>query len=64
MMMCAADSSYVPVQCEAWEPGKNYYETLTLLESWHREAGDKEEAEKTRMRRDRECYEAFKELRL
>ncbi|KAI1109592.1 hypothetical protein F5Y14DRAFT_431910 [Nemania sp. NC0429] len=52
------------IQCEAWEPGKNYYETLTLLESWHLEAGDEDEAEKTRLKRDRECHMAFQDLRL
>ncbi|KAI1346084.1 Clr5 domain-containing protein [Xylaria sp. FL0043] len=50
------------VQSQAWPAGKNYYETLTLLEAWHREAGDKEEAEATRRKRDTECQNAFKEL--
>ncbi|KAI0467642.1 hypothetical protein F4859DRAFT_493107 [Xylaria cf. heliscus] len=50
------------VQSEAWEAGKNYYETLTLLETWHREAGDEKEAETTRLKRDAECAKAFKDL--
>ncbi|KAI0438611.1 Clr5 domain-containing protein [Xylaria telfairii] len=53
-----------PVQSKAWEAGKNYYETLTLLEAWHREAGDEIEAETTRTKRDVECEKAFKDLRL
>ncbi|KAI8623422.1 hypothetical protein F5Y19DRAFT_468509 [Xylariaceae sp. FL1651] len=52
------------VQREAWEAGKNYYETLTLLESWHREAGDENEAKATRMKREVECQKAFENLRL
>lgn len=52
------------VQSKAWEAGKNYYETLTLLETWHREAGDEIEAETTRVKRDVECEKAFKDLRL
>ncbi|KAJ8128094.1 hypothetical protein O1611_g5543 [Lasiodiplodia mahajangana] len=35
------------VQLETWHGGKNYYETLTLLESWHQEAGDVNEARNT-----------------
>ncbi|KAI1148583.1 hypothetical protein F4825DRAFT_433503 [Nemania diffusa] len=52
------------VQINAWDAGKNYYETLTLLENWHREAGEETEAEETRMKRDVECARAFQELRL
>ncbi|KAI0188668.1 hypothetical protein EV127DRAFT_119546 [Xylaria flabelliformis] len=52
------------VQSVAWEAGKNYYETLTLLETWHREAGDEIEAQTTRIKRDVECEKAFKNLRL
>ncbi|GAW26785.1 putative Clr5 domain protein [Rosellinia necatrix] len=52
------------VQSQAWQPGKNYYETLTLLEAWHLEAGDKEEAEATRTKRDVECQKAFENLHL
>ncbi|KAI0399713.1 hypothetical protein F4802DRAFT_602701 [Xylaria palmicola] len=50
------------VQSKAWDMGKNYYETLTTLEAWHREAGDEEEAEATRTKRDAECEKAFREL--
>ncbi|KAI3319565.1 hypothetical protein HD806DRAFT_509382 [Xylariaceae sp. AK1471] len=50
------------VQSKAWERGKNYYETLTLLESWHREAGNDEEARITRMKREVECQQAFRAL--
>ncbi|KAJ8121975.1 hypothetical protein ONZ43_g1712 [Nemania bipapillata] len=52
------------VQFNTWEAGKNYYETLTLLENWHREAGDDKEAEATRMKRDVECARAFQDLHL
>ncbi|KAI1125497.1 hypothetical protein F5Y10DRAFT_246921 [Nemania abortiva] len=52
------------VQLKTWKAGKNYYETLTLLESWHREAGDDIEAEKTCAKRDGECQRAFEDLHL
>ncbi|KAI0164591.1 hypothetical protein GGR57DRAFT_449833 [Xylariaceae sp. FL1272] len=52
------------VQREAWPAGKNYYETLTLLESWYKEAGEEGQAEATRARRDIECQRAFKQLQL
>ncbi|KAI3330308.1 hypothetical protein F4824DRAFT_341496 [Ustulina deusta] len=52
----------IEVQRQAWQAGKNYYETLTLLETWHREAGDEEEAEATRRKRDTECQNAFNNL--
>ncbi|KAI1420196.1 Clr5 domain-containing protein [Xylaria sp. FL1777] len=52
----------IEVQSQAWQPGKNYYETLTLLEKWLREAGDEEEAEATRRKRDTECQDAFRDL--
>ncbi|KAI2641337.1 hypothetical protein GGS21DRAFT_504255 [Xylaria nigripes] len=53
----------VEVQHEAWPAGKNYYETLTLLEKWHLEADDEEEAEMTRIKREVECKEAFVTLK-
>ncbi|KAI1172639.1 hypothetical protein F4777DRAFT_493988 [Nemania sp. FL0916] len=52
----------IDVQSETWEADHNYYESLTLLESWHREAGDETEAEVTRIRRDTECQLAFRGL--
>ncbi|TGJ82490.1 hypothetical protein E0Z10_g6268 [Xylaria hypoxylon] len=52
----------VEVQSEAWEAGKNYYETLTLLETWHREAGDEEAAAAICTKRNAECQNAFKDL--
>jgi hypothetical protein len=65
LTLVTADSiSYDVVQIEAWEAGKNYYETLTLLESWHQEAGDEEKAEATRMKREIECQKAFEALHL
>ncbi|KAL7629806.1 hypothetical protein AAE478_001329 [Parahypoxylon ruwenzoriense] len=45
----------VDLQGRAWPPGKNYYETMTLLESWYREAGDHDSADATRRRRDTDC---------
>lgn len=50
------------MQREAWDAGKNYYETLALLESWQLEAGEEKEAESTRMKRDIECQKAFEAL--
>ena len=50
------------VQSRAWPAGKNYYESLALLETWHREAGDEAEAKATRRKRDAECRNAFKDL--
>ncbi|KAJ2985391.1 hypothetical protein NUW58_g5556 [Xylaria curta] len=61
-MSNAADRAIV--QSKAWAAGKNYYETLTLLEAWHREAGDEEGAEATRIKRDTECAKAFEDLYL
>ncbi|KAI0967147.1 hypothetical protein F4678DRAFT_253103 [Xylaria arbuscula] len=52
----------IEIQKQAWPAGKNYYETLTLLAAWHLEAGDEEEAEKARRRRDIECQDAFTNL--
>ncbi|KAI1809329.1 hypothetical protein GGS20DRAFT_572476 [Poronia punctata] len=52
----------IEVQREAWGPGKNYYETMTLLETWQLEASERKEAEFTRMRRDIECRKAFEVL--
>ncbi|KAI2633603.1 hypothetical protein GGS26DRAFT_52621 [Hypomontagnella submonticulosa] len=43
------------LQRRAWPAGKNYYETLTLLECWYREAGDYEAADATRRKRDEDC---------
>ncbi|KAI1765441.1 hypothetical protein GGR53DRAFT_490460 [Hypoxylon sp. FL1150] len=43
------------LQGRAWAPGKNYYETLILLESWYREAGDHESADDVRKKRDKDC---------
>ncbi|KAI0114309.1 Clr5 domain-containing protein [Nemania sp. FL0031] len=54
----------ITVQLEAWDGGKNYYETLTLLESWHLEAGDGKEAESTHKKREIECERAFQDLYL
>ncbi|KAI1463839.1 uncharacterized protein F4812DRAFT_233933 [Daldinia caldariorum] len=50
------------LQGKAWPPGKNYYETLTLLESWYLEAGDYESADATRRKRDHDCAGIFKSL--
>ncbi|KAI1383734.1 uncharacterized protein F4822DRAFT_417403 [Hypoxylon trugodes] len=50
------------VQRRAWPLGKNYYETLSLLESWQREDGDYESAEATRKKRDQDCINAFTTL--
>ncbi|KAI1367263.1 Clr5 domain-containing protein [Xylaria arbuscula] len=52
----------VEVQSRAWPAGKNYYESLALLETWHHEAGDDIEAEATRQKRDAECQMAFTDL--
>ncbi|KAI1432879.1 hypothetical protein GGR50DRAFT_671706 [Xylaria sp. CBS 124048] len=52
----------VNVQYESWPAGKNYYETLTLLETWHLEANDHQAAELTRERRDFDCQNAFVSL--
>ncbi|RWA12305.1 hypothetical protein EKO27_g2771 [Xylaria grammica] len=52
----------IEVQSIAWEAGKNYYETLTLLETWHWEAGDEEAALATRAKRNAECQKAFKDV--
>jgi hypothetical protein len=37
---------------------------LTLLESWHREAGEEEEANAIRNKREVECQKAFAALRV
>lgn len=50
------------LQGRAWLPGKNYYETLTLLEDWYREAGDNESADATRRKRDQDCVNVFAAL--
>ncbi|OTB03821.1 hypothetical protein M426DRAFT_321320 [Hypoxylon sp. CI-4A] len=50
------------LQGRVWPRGKNYYETLTLLESWHREAGDIESADATRRKRDQECVNVLTTL--
>ncbi|KAI1073694.1 hypothetical protein F5B20DRAFT_566261 [Whalleya microplaca] len=47
------------LQRRAWPPGKNYYETLTLLEDWYLEADDQESADATRIRREDECKVAL-----
>ncbi|KAI1646639.1 uncharacterized protein F4817DRAFT_127276 [Daldinia loculata] len=50
------------LQGKAWPPGKNYYETLTLLESWYQEASDYESADATRRKRDHDCADIFSSL--
>ncbi|KAI1321500.1 hypothetical protein F5Y16DRAFT_68162 [Xylariaceae sp. FL0255] len=52
------------VQKEAWQPGKNYYETLSTLAEWHQEAGYVEEAGMVYRKRDLECQKAFRALLL
>ncbi|KAI1340344.1 hypothetical protein F5Y15DRAFT_55400 [Xylariaceae sp. FL0016] len=47
------------IQKEAWRPGKNYYETLTLLQEWHREAGDETAADAIQRRLEMDCMKVF-----
>ncbi|KAI0173219.1 hypothetical protein GGR52DRAFT_377316 [Hypoxylon sp. FL1284] len=51
------------LQGRAWPPGKNYFETLTLLEEWYRESGNGEAADDTRRKRDESCTNVLGELR-
>ncbi|KAI5861530.1 hypothetical protein GGS23DRAFT_137872 [Durotheca rogersii] len=51
------------LQARAWPHGRNYYETLTMLEGWLREAGDDRAAEATRKRRDLDSMGTLTTLR-
>ncbi|KAI1451762.1 hypothetical protein F4805DRAFT_72247 [Annulohypoxylon moriforme] len=50
------------LQRRAWPTGKNYYETLVLLETWYREAGDHGSADATRRKRDQDCVDVLTTL--